>query len=58
MIFITSYNRPEMLLSLLKELEGERITVIDDGSEYNPEQLTEYCTYVRTPHRGKFGYWM
>ena len=57
MIFITSYNRPDMLLSLLKELEGERITVIDDGSEYDPKQYAEYCNYIRTTHQGKQGFW-
>lgn len=25
-----------MLLSLLKELEGENVAVFDDGSDYNP----------------------
>lgn len=57
MIFITSYNRPEMLLSLLKELEGERITVIDDGSDYLPYPHIEYCEYLRTNHKGKVGFW-
>lgn len=57
MIFITSYNRPEMLLNLLKELRGERVTVIDDGSTYLPYPHIEYCDYYRTKHKGKVGFW-
>lgn len=57
MIFITSYNRPKMLLRLLKELKGEYVVVIDDGSEYNPIEHMNYCDYYRTEHQGRQGYW-
>lgn len=53
MIFITSYQRPEMLLRLLKELQGENITVIDDGSDYDPAEHEKYCDYIRHKHKGK-----
>lgn len=58
MIYITSYNRPEFLLRLLKELEGEQVTVVDDGSEYNPIEHMKYCDYYRLEHRGKEGFWI
>lgn len=57
MIFITSYKRPQLLLRLLKELQGEQIVCIDDGSNYDPKDHTHYCEYYRTPHRGKAGFW-
>jgi hypothetical protein len=57
MIVIFSYNRPEMLLSLLKELEGQRPTVIDDGSTYDPTEHMKLSNYIRKPHTGKKGYW-
>lgn len=58
MIVIFSYNRPEMLMSLLKELRGkDEIIVIDDGSDYSPFEYLEYCDYYRSEHLGKEGFW-
>ena len=57
MIVIFSYNRPEMLLNLLKELEGEKPTVIDDGSKYDFSEHEKLCNYLRVDHVGKKGYW-
>lgn len=56
MIFITSFDRPRLLLRLLKELDCNTV-VIDDGSDYNPSEHMKYCTYYRTPHRGKEQYY-
>jgi len=58
MIFITSYDRPKMLLRLLKELQGEKVVVIDDGSSYDPDEHLEYCEYYRVSHKGKSGFWV
>lgn len=54
MIFITSFQRPELLLRLLKELEGEEIVVIDDESDYDWSEHLEYVIdYYRHQHCGK-----
>ena len=59
MICIFSYNRPEMLMSLLKELHGrDSIVVMDDGSGFDPEPFLDYCDFYRAEHRGKQGFWM
>ena len=58
MICITSYQRPKMLLRLLKELEGENVVVIDDGSTYDPTEHLDYCEYHRVSHKGKKGFWV
>ena len=58
MIFITSYNRPKMLLRLLKELEGESVVVVDDGSDYIPYPHALMSDYYRLSHKGKIGYWL
>lgn len=47
-----------MLLRLLKELKGESVTVIDDGSEYDPSEHLNYCEYYRLSHHGKEGFWV
>ena len=58
MIVIFSYNRPNMLMSLLKELQGkDEIIVMDDGSDYDPFPYVEYCDYYRSEHMGKEGFW-
>ena len=54
--FITSYQRPNRLLSLLKELDGTTI-VLDDGSDYDPAEHKQYCRYYRYPHQGKQQFW-
>jgi len=56
LILITTYNRSEMLLSLLKEINGN-VVVFDDGSEYNPSEHKKYCRYYRYSHQGKIGFW-
>jgi len=59
MIVIFSYNRPKMLMSLLKELHGkDEIIVMDDGSNYDPYPYLEYCDYYRSEHMGKEGFWV
>lgn len=58
MILITSYDRPDMLLRLLKELEGEKVVVVDDGSKYNPIEHLNYCDYYRASHKGRPGFWV
>lgn len=54
---IFSYQRPNLLLNLLQELNGQ-IHVIDDGSDYDYSQHKKYCTYHRVPHKGKTHWWM
>ena len=46
-----------MLLSLLKELDGHEVNVIDDGSDYQPFEMQNYCTYYRYRHGGKREFW-
>ena len=58
MIFITSFDRPHMLLRLLKELQGEQVVVVDDGSSYNPDKHLKYCDYYRVSHKGREGFWV
>jgi hypothetical protein len=53
MIIIFAYNRPDALLNLLHELSGRDVTVLDDGSHYDPTEHQKLCNYHRTPHRGK-----
>ena len=58
MIVIFSYNRPDMLLRLLRECpSGESVVVLDDGSTYDPTEHQRYCRYIRTQHWGKTGFW-
>ena len=58
MILITAYKRPQMLLDLLRELQGENVVVFDDGSDYDYSQHKKYCTYKRASfHRGKEYFW-
>lgn len=56
MIVIFSYNRPKMLLSLLRELKGN-VIVMDDGSDFDPDPFLDYCDFYRSSHRGREGYW-
>lgn len=55
MIIIFTYKRYERLKSLIESLPGERIVVIDDGSDYDPSGLK--CEYCRYTHQGKEGFW-
>lgn len=58
MIVIFSYNRPDMLMRLLRECPtDERVVVIDDGSRYEPTEHIKLCHYIRTQHYGKEGFW-
>lgn len=58
MIIIFTYNRPDMLLRLLRECPaGEQVIAIDDGSAYDPSEHMKLCHYIRTQHWGKMGFW-
>jgi glycosyltransferase involved in cell wall biosynthesis len=60
MIFVFSYDRPDMLMQTLKDISNssERIIVIDDGSEYDYIEHQKYCAeYIRLPHEGKAGWY-
>jgi len=57
MIFITTYQRPQLLLRLLKELQGEDVVVLDDGSDYDATEMYNYCKYYRVDHKGKQKFW-
>jgi hypothetical protein len=58
MIIIFTYNRPEMLLRLLRECPaGEQVIALDDGSDYDPSEHMKLCRYIRTQHWGKMGFW-
>lgn len=57
MIVIFSYNRPDMLMTMLMELAGNDIIVIDDGSDYDASEHAKHCTYYRTRHKGKPFFW-
>jgi hypothetical protein len=52
-IIVFSYNREEMLINLLTELEGLDVTVIDDGSDF----IINHPKVIKTPHEGKKGFW-
>jgi hypothetical protein len=51
MIFIFSYNREEMLRQVLTDIKGEAFLVLDDGSDFQTENM------VKFPHEGKAGFW-
>lgn len=54
---IFSYQRNELLLDLLKELDGD-VIVLDDGSEYDYSEHQQHCSfYYRLSHRGKPYFW-
>jgi hypothetical protein len=57
MIVIFSYERPDMLLSLLEELRDEDVIVIDDGSTYDHSEHEKLCKYYRLKHKGKKEFW-
>jgi hypothetical protein len=58
MIVIFTYNRPEMLMRLLRECPaGEQVIALDDGSDYDPSEHMKLCRYIRTQHWGKMGFW-
>ena len=50
-----TYNRPEKLNKLIKELDGYDYHVIDDGSDEKPD-ITESRLSV-LEHSGKVGFW-
>jgi len=59
-IVIFTYNREEMLNSLLQELQAYPVTIIDDGSEWTKEGGAIVCQdsqLLRTNHEGKKGFW-
>ena len=51
MIFIFSYNREQMLRQMLTDIKGEAFVVLDDGSDFDTENM------VKFPHEGKAGFW-
>jgi len=55
MIIVFSYNRLEMLKQVVKELEGENLVVLDDGSSFDLDSLD--CSFVQFEHMGKAGFW-
>ena len=55
-IAIITYNRPQELLRLTKELKGLDYVVIDDGSNY--DSFIEDDRLVKLPHQGKKGFWL
>ena len=67
-VLITTYNRPELLLDLLKSIKRElscfRVKIYNDGSTLNYQKVTDYLRdniddyyYVKMPHGGKRGFW-
>lgn len=50
-VIIFSYQRPEMLLSILKHLHGkvDSVLVLDDKSTYDATEHKKYCEYRRNP---------
>ena len=65
---ITTYNRPDLLLDLLKSIKREvpdcRVKIYNDGSTSNYQKVTDYLKenftnyyYVKMPHGGKRGFW-
>lgn len=58
MIFVTTYARPQLLLRLLQELQGEDVVVLDDSSDYDHSEHEKYCGYYRfDEHCGKQQFW-
>jgi hypothetical protein len=55
LIFIFSYNRKEMLESLISELETKNcdVMVIDDGSDF----IVKHANKIVFPHQGKLFHW-
>lgn len=59
MILLSSYNRPEMLMNVVKELHGkDDIVIIDDGSTFPAEPFLDYGKFYRFRHKGRDGYWI
>jgi len=56
LVIIFTYNRPEKLARLVKEIEGHDYLIIDDGTDNNPNDFTPK-NYLKTPHEGKQGFW-
>lgn len=53
MIFVFSYNRKQMLESILETLDGELVVVIDDGSDY----VINHANVMRFANGGKREFW-
>lgn len=59
MVVISSYNRPEMLMKLVKELHGkDDIVIVDDGSAFDATPFLDYAEFYRFQHKGREGYWL
>lgn len=53
MIFVFSYQREQMLNQVLKELKGEVVTILDDGSDF----IINHPNVIRFKHGGKAKFW-
>lgn len=53
MIFVFSYQREEMLKSVLKDLKGEDVTILDDGSDFK----IKHPNVLRFKNGGKAKFW-
>lgn len=51
MIFVFSYQREEMLKQVLTDIQGEDFVVLDDGSDFECENM------IKFKHEGKQGFW-
>ena len=51
MIFVFSYQREEMLRKVLTDIQGEDFVVLDDGSDFECENM------IKFKHEGKQGFW-
>ena len=60
LVVIFSYNREEMLINLIEEINGRyEVIVIDDGSEFKSKTDLDLLKigFIRTGHEGKRGFW-
>ena len=53
MIFVFSYQREQMLKQVLKDLKGEVVTILDDGSDFT----IKHPNVVKFKHGGKAKFW-
>jgi hypothetical protein len=51
MIFVFSYQREEMLRQVLTDISGQDFVVLDDGSDFECENM------IKFKHEGKQGFW-
>lgn len=51
MIYIFSYQREQMLKSVVRCLQDKDYLILDDGSDFELPRM------IKFPHEGKFGFW-